>query len=799
MIENNELAMNMQSQLSFEEFRREVLNDFRLACISREVSLLGRREVLTGKAKFGIFGDGKEVAQIAMAKYFKPGDFRSGYYRDQTWAFATGVTNVEQFFSQLYADPDLENDPFSAGRQMNSHFATPNIDADGNWLPLTAQKNTAADMAPTAGQMPRALGLAYASKLFREVPELEGLTHLSHQGNEVCFATIGDASTSEGHFWETVNAAGVLQVPLCIFVWDDGYGISVPRKLQTTKGSISAALEGFRKGEETNGLEIYNVKGWDYAGLCEVFEEGIRKARETHVPVLFHVEEITQPQGHSTSGSHERYKSKDRLAWEKEFDCNLKMRQWIVENALVDEGTLQEIEAEAKVLAHEGRKRAWEKYIAPIRAQVQEVTAIFRQLIEEGRADTEFVQHTMQELSANREPLRRDVLKSAAHILFRHPRDFSPAMNELQLFYDNQLVTEKENYNTLLYATGANSALNVPEVPAQYADDAQVLNGYEVLNKYFDQLFIDNPLVFAFGEDVGKIGDVNQAFAGLQAKHGKTRIADTGIRELTIMGQGIGMALRGLRPIAEIQYLDYLLYGLQPLSDDVASLQYRTRGTQFCPIIVRTRGHRLEGIWHSGSPMGMIINSLRGFHVCVPRNMVQAAGMYNTLLRAHEPALVIESLNGYRLKERMPENVGEFTVPLGVPEILQEGSDITIVSYGSTLRIIEEALQTLSGLGVSCELIDVQTLLPFDTGHSILESLKKTNRILFVDEDVPGGGTAYMFQQVMEQQGGYRWLDVAPRTLSAQAHRPAYGSDGDYFSKPNVEDVVKVVMEMIRE
>ncbi|RPE09626.1 transketolase [Chitinophaga lutea] len=799
MIENNELAMNMQSQLSFEEFRKEVLNDFRLACISREVSLLGRREVLTGKAKFGIFGDGKEVAQIAMAKYFKPGDFRSGYYRDQTFAFASGIATVEQFFSQLYADPDINNDPFSAGRQMNSHFATPNIDMEGNWLNLAAMKNTAADMAPTAAQMPRALGLAFASKLFREVPELHQYDHLSRNGNEVCFATIGDASTSEGHFWETVNAAGVLQVPLVIFIWDDGYGISVPRKYQTTKGSISAALEGFRKNGNSNGLEIYNVKGWDYAGMCEVFEEGIRKARETHVPVLFHVEEITQPQGHSTSGSHERYKSKERLAWEKDFDCNLKMRQWLLENALAEESQLQQIEAEAKNIAQESRRSAWEKYISPIKTQVQQLLGLCEAILADGRGDTAFVTQAMQELASNREPARKDVLKTAAAILFKHPRNFSAAVDELQEFYDRQLALEKENYNTYLYATGPNSALNVPEVPAQYANDAPLINGYEVLNKYFDQLFSYHPTVFAFGEDVGKIGDVNQGFAGLQQKHGKQRIADTGIRELTIMGQGIGMALRGLRPIAEIQYLDYLLYGLQPLSDDVASLQYRTKGTQFCPIIVRTRGHRLEGIWHSGSPMGMIVNSLRGLHVCVPRNMVQAAGMYNTLLQANEPAIVIESLNGYRLKERLPENLRELTVPLGIPEVLHTGSDITIVSYGSTLRIVEEAMLVLEEQGVSCELIDVQTLLPFDINHSILESLKKTNRILFVDEDVPGGGTAYMFQQVMEIQGGYRWLDVAPRTLAAQAHRPAYGSDGDYFSKPNAEDVVKVVMDMIRE
>jgi pyruvate/2-oxoglutarate/acetoin dehydrogenase E1 component/TPP-dependent pyruvate/acetoin dehydrogenase alpha subunit len=800
MIENNELTMNMGSRLSFEEFRKEVLNDYRLACESREVSLLARKEVLTGKAKFGIFGDGKEVAQIAMAKYFHPGDFRSGYYRDQTFAFASGIATIEQFFSQLYADPDPENEPFSAGRQMNSHFATPNITDEGEWRDLTKIKNTATDMAPTAAQMPRALGLAFASKLFREVDVLKSFSHLSHNGNEVCFATIGDASTSEGHFWETMNAAGVLQVPLAVFVWDDGYGISVPRKYQTTKGSISAAMEGFRKTEDSNGFDIYNVKGWDYAGMCEVFENGLRKVRETHIPALFHVEEITQPQGHSTSGSHERYKSKDRLAWEKDFDCNRKMRQWILENALSDEATLQEIENKAKVLAQAGKKNAWEKYISPIRSQVQTMLAHGEAILNEGIADAAFVGRITQELQANREPLRRDILRAAASILFHHKKTKSPALQALQQYYDQVLAQERENYNTKLYATGANSALNVQEVAPVYASsESHTVNGYEVLNKYFDQLFSENPKVFAFGEDVGKIGDVNQGFAGLQQKHGKQRIFDTGIRELTIMGQAIGMALRGLRPIAEIQYLDYLLYGLQPLSDDVASLQYRTNGIQACPLIVRTRGHRLEGIWHSGSPMGMIIHSLRGMHVCVPRNMVQAAGMYNTLLRANEPAIVIESLNGYRLKEQLPENLTEFTVPLGIPEVLHAGTDITLVSYGSTLRIVEEAMHTLAQMGISCELIDVQTLLPFDINNSIVESLKKTNRILFIDEDVPGGGTAYMFQQVMELQGGYRWLDVAPRTLSAQAHRPAYGSDGDYFSKPNTEDVVKVVVSMMEE
>lgn len=792
--------MNLESRLSFEEFRKEVLNDYRLACESREISLLARKEVLTGKAKFGIFGDGKEVAQIAMSKYFQPGDFRSGYYRDQTVAFATGMATPVQFFSQLYADPDLENDPFSGGRQMNSHFATPNLDKNGNWLNLVEIKNSAADMAPTAAQMPRSVGLAYASKLFREVETLHPYKNLSNNGNEICFATIGDASTSEGHFWETMNAAGVLQVPLAVFVWDDGYGISVPRKFQTTKNSISAALEGFRKTEDSNGFDIYNVKGWDYAGMCEVFEAAIRKIRETHVPALFHVEEITQPQGHSTSGSHERYKSKERLAWEREFDCNVKMRSWIIENALCDEETLKAVEVESKVKAQQARKTAWEKYIAPIKEHLRSFIALAAPVAAAPGADADMVNLHIRNLRNNREPLRRDILKASAQILLKHKHlKADPAIRALQHFYDVYLREEKENYNSYLYATGPNSALNVPVVAPAYDADSIMVNGYEILNRYFDQLFANNPKVFAFGEDVGKIGDVNQGFAGLQQKHGKDRIADTGIRELTILGQGIGMALRGLRPIAEIQYLDYILYGLQPLSDDVASLQYRTKGSMHCPLIVRTRGHRLEGIWHSGSPMGMIVNALRGMHVCVPRNMVQAAGMYNTLLQANEPAIVIESLNGYRLKERLPVNLPSYTVPLGIPEILHEGTDVTIVTYGSMTRIVEEAMATLAEMEVSCELIDVQTLLPFDIHHSIVESLKKTNRILFIDEDVPGGGTAYMFQQVIEDQGGYRWLDVAPRTMSAQAHRPAYGSDGDYFSKPNTEEVVKVIMDMMQE
>lgn len=790
-------TMPADEKLSFERFRNEVLKDFRVACISRETSLLGRKEVLTGKAKFGIFGDGKEVAQVAMSKFFQPGDFRSGYYRDQTFAFAIGLTDAEKYFAQLYADPDINNDPFSAGRQMNAHFATENTDANGEWLDLVNIKNTAADLAPTAGQMPRSLGLAYASRMFRKVNELSSFTHLSQNGNEVCFTTIGDSSTSEGHFWETINAAGVLQVPLAVFVWDNGYGISVPKQYQTTKGSISEILKGFQKEEGTNGLNIYTVKGWDYAGMCEVFEEGIRLARTTHTPCVFHVEEITQPQGHSTSGSHERYKSTERLEWEREWDGIKKMKEWIVNSELATEDELSKIVEESKEEVRNGKNRAWEKYQAPIKAQAARTQELISSLITSIPEKTDELRKISAGLSANREPLRRDVMKAlsaAVRIAGKHDAAFW-----IKDYYKDLQKENADLFNTHLYNEGPKSALKVKPVAASFEKEAATINGYEVLNKYFDQLFASNPKVVAFGEDLGMIGDVNQGFAGLQAKHGSERIFDTGIRELTIMGQGIGLALRGLRPIAEIQYLDYLLYGLQPLSDDVATLHYRTFGKQSCPLIVRTRGHRLEGIWHSGSPMGMIINSLRGMYVCVPRNMTQAAGMYNTLLQGNDPAIVIECLNGYRLKEKLPSNLSTFAVQLGVPEVLKEGTDVTIVSYGSTLRIIQEAVTVLEQQGISCEIIDVQTLLPFDTDHLILESLKKTNRIVFVDEDVPGGAAAYMFNKVMEEQGGYRYLDVAARTITGKAHRPAYGSDGDYFSKPNAEDIEAVVVEMMGE
>ncbi|MBW0160456.1 MAG: transketolase [Sediminibacterium sp. Gen4] len=783
--------------LSFDGFRNAVIEDYRIAMISREVSLLGRREVLTGKAKFGIFGDGKEIAQIAMAKFFQPGDFRSGYYRDQTFMFATGLASVEQYFAQLYADPDIKNEPFSAGRQMNAHFSTRFVDENGNWLDLANRKNVSSDIAPTAGQMPRGLGLAFASRCFRSTKNPEAFEQLSHHGNEICFTTIGDASTSEGHFWETINAAGVLQVPLAVFVWDDGYGISVPKNFQTTKGSISAALKGFQKQADTNGIHIYKVKAWDYAGMCEVFEEALQKVRETHQPALFHVEEVTQPQGHSTSGSHERYKSPERLEWEKEWDCIKKMKEWMIENGLASIEELTEVEAAAKETVKEARNRAWEKYVAPIKQQAEQAATLIRQVMVNDIDKYNAIQQMANELAANKEPLRRDILRAIAVAIETAP--FSPSAEELKALRAQLLEENTSLYNSHLYNEGAKSALNVPEVKPLVAFDAPTVNGYEVLNKYFDALFAANPKVYAFGEDVGYTGDVNQGFAGLQEKHGKDRILDTGIRELTIVGQAIGMALRGLRPIAEIQYLDYLLYGLQPLSDDVSTTHFRTKGQQSCPVIIRTRGHRLEGIWHSGSPMGVVINALRGMYVCVPRNMVQAVGMYNTMLQSNDPAIIVECLNGYRLKEKLPDNLLEYTVPLGVPEIIREGTDVTLVSYGSTLRIIQDATDRLAAEGIDCEIVDVQTLLPFDLNHVILQSLKKTSRIIFIDEDVPGGAAAYMFNKVMEEQGGYKWLDASPRTLTAKAHRPGYGSDGDYFAKPNAEDVMDAVRSLMAE
>ena len=783
--------------LSFDLFRKEVLKDYQLVCESREASLLGRKEVLTGKAKFGIFGDGKEVPQVAMAKFFRPGDFYAGYYRDQTLGFALGTSTIEEFFSQLYADPDPRHDPHSAGRNMNAHFSSPLVGEDGEFLDLVNLKNFTAGLAPTAAHIPRSLGLAFASKAFRHIRELADLKNLSVNGNEICFCTIGDASTSEGHFWEIINAAGVLQIPLAVFVWDDGYGISVPVKCQTTKGSISEVLKGFQKKEGTNGIDIYKVKAWDYAGMCETFEAGLHKIRVSHTPALFHVEDLTQPQGHSTSGSHERYKPPERLEWERAWDAMKKMKEWIIENALASAEELEEIHNRAKDQVRNSRNAAWEKCMAPIQEQVNRSLILIRELLPAVPEKQEELEPVIRRLAALREPNRRDVMHNLHQALLISGQH--PAAASLQAFYQELNRENARFYNTHLYHEGRRRIENIESVPVRFAEDAPMLNGYEILNKYFDELFAHNPKVLAFGEDLGQIGDVNQGFAGLQLKYGKGRISDSGIRETAIIGQGIGLAMRGLRPIAEIQYLDYMLYAVQTLSDDLASLQYRTAGQQTAPLIVRTRGHRLEGIWHSGSPMGMLVHALRGMHICVPRNMVQAVGMYNTLLEGLDPALVIECLNGYRLKEKLPSNLLDYRVALGVPEIIREGSDVTIVSYGSTLRIITEAAEYLETMDIDCEIVDVQTLLPFDLHHHILVSLKKTNRIIFIDEDVPGGAAAYLFNKVMEEQGGYRWLDVAPRTLTAKAHRPAYASDGDYFSKPNLEDIIDAVREMMKE
>jgi pyruvate/2-oxoglutarate/acetoin dehydrogenase E1 component/TPP-dependent pyruvate/acetoin dehydrogenase alpha subunit len=783
--------------LSFDHFRREVLKDYRIVCESREASLLGRKEVLTGKAKFGIFGDGKEVPQVAVAKFFRPGDFYAGYYRDQTLGFALGISTIEEFFSQLYADPDITHDPHSGGRNMNSHFSSPLVGEDGEFLDLVNMKNFTAGLAPTAAHIPRSLGLAYASKAFRQIRELSDLHDLSVNGNEICFCTIGDASTSEGHFWEIINAAGVLQVPLAIFVWDDGYGISVPVKFQTTKGSISEVLRGFQKEEGTNGIDIYKVKAWDYAGMCETFEAGLHKIRVTHTPALFHVEELTQPQGHSTSGSHERYKSPERLEWERSWDAMKKMKEWIIENALASAEELEEIHTKSKELVRNSKNSAWEKCMAPIHEQVSHSLSRIRDVVSAMPEKQEEFEPIQRHLSSLREPNRRDVMHGLHQALL--VSGDHPAAASLRAFYQELIRENNRFYNTHLYQEGRKKIENIEPVHVRFAEDAPVMNGYEILNKYFDELFERNPRVLAFGEDLGQIGDVNQGFAGLQLKYGKGRISDSGIREIAIVGQGIGLAMRGLRPIAEIQYLDYMLYAIQTLSDDLASLHYRTAGRQSAPLIVRTRGHRLEGIWHSGSPMGMLVNAIRGIHVCVPRNMVQAVGMYNTLLEGMDPAIVIECLNGYRLKEKLPSNLTDFRVALGVPEVVREGSEVTIVSYGSTLRIIADAAEELSVMGIDCEIVDVQTLLPFDTKHIILDSLKKTNRIIFIDEDVPGGAAGYMFNKVMEEQGGYRWLDVSPRTLTAKAHRPAYASDGDYFSKPNMEDIIDAIQEMMKE
>ncbi len=783
------------AKLTVAEFKKTVLDDYALAYKSRQASLLGRKEVLTGKAKFGIFGDGKELPQIAMAKVFKNGDFRSGYYRDQTFMMGIGQHTVQEFFAQLYAHTDLEAEPASAGRMMNGHYGTRLLNEDGSWKELKNQKNSSSDISPTAGQMLRLVGLAQASKYYRQNKELIGENIFSNDGNEVAWGTIGNASSSEGHFFESINAAGVLQIPMVISVWDDSFGISVPAKYHTTKESISEILKGFQRDEKGEGFNIFVVNGWDYPELCRVYEEAGSIAREKHIPAIIHVKELTQPQGHSTSGSHERYKSKERLAWEQEYDCIVKFKEWIISSSLATEDELQAIESSIKKEVNDSKKFAWEAYLNPIKSDIKEAVSL---LIALGNSTPE-VTSLANELSAITEPIRKDIGVSVNKALRLTMGKNTPERMDLLAFKERYHSVNAHRYNSYLLSETSESALNVAEIKPMYSNDSKMMDGREIMQAFFDIVLERDPRVFAFGEDVGKIGDVNQGFAGLQEKYGESRVSDTGIRELTIIGQGIGAALRGLRPIAEIQYLDYLLYGLQPLSDDLATLQYRTKGGQKAPLIVRTRGHRLEGIWHSGSPIGMIINSLRGMHVLVPRDMTQAAGFYNTMLQSDEPALIIECLNGYRLKERMPDNLGTYTVALGIPEILHEGSDVTIVSYGSTLRVVEEAIKQLAEQGISSELIDVQSLLPFDINHTIVESLKKTNKIVFIDEDVPGGATAYMMQQVLETQGGYRYLDAKPLTIAAKPHRPPYGTDGDYFSKPNAEEIFETVMEMMHD
>ncbi len=772
-----------------------VLADYRLAVASREASLIGRKEVFMGKAKFGIFGDGKEVAQIAMAKVFRPGDFRSGYYRDQTFMLAIGEMTLQQYFAQLYAHPDVQADPMSAGRLMNGHFATRMLNEDGTLRDLTKLKNSASDVSPTASQMPRLVGLAYASKLFRNNPALASYPKLSRKGNEVAFGTIGNASTSEGMFFEAINAAGVLQIPMLTAVWDDGYGISVPAEYQTTKGSISKILAGFQRTKNEPGLEIFTVNGWDYEALCETFEKAEKVCRADHVPVLLHVTEMTQPQGHSTSGSHERYKSKDRLAWETSHDCIRKMREWIIEKEIAAPGELDEIEKEAKAFAKSQREEAWKAFNADIQSDQRELDA----LLEEASSVEPAIGAIKAELSATLNPVRLDAVRAAKRAAWLLRGSNSDARDRVIGWIERAARENAERFSSHLFSMSDRSALRVKEVKASYPDDGHQVDGREVLQACFRAAFERDPRVLAFGEDVGKIGDVNQGFAGLQEKFGEWRVTDTGIRECTILGQGIGLALRGLKPIAEIQYLDYLLYAIQIMSDDLACLQYRTKGGQKAPVIVRTRGHRLEGVWHAGSPMGMILGSIRGMHVLVPRDMTQAAGMYNTLLSSDDPALVVECLNGYRLKERMPSNIGEFTVPLGAPEVLLEGTDVTIVTYGSMCRIAMEAAAELEMLGVSCEVVDAQTLLPFDIHHAVTTSIRKTSRVVFADEDVPGGATAFMMQKVLEEQGAYRYLDSPPLTIAAKEHRPAYGSDGDYFSKPNTEEMVDQIYAMMRE
>ena len=772
-----------------------MLTDYKLACESREASLLGRKEVFMGKAKFGIFGDGKELAQLAMAKVFRQGDHRAGYYRDQTFMLAIGELTLQQYFAQLYAHPDVDADPASAGRLMNGHFATRMIDEKGAFKNLAKLKNSSSDISPTAGQMPRLVGLAYASKLFRNNPELAQFKELSNHGREIAFGTIGNASTSEGMFFEAINAAGVLQVPMLVSVWDDDYGISVPKEYQTTKGSISKILAGFQRTDTEKGFEILTVKGWDYQALIQIYEKAERICREDHVPVLVHVTEMTQPQGHSTSGSHERYKSKERLSWEVDHDCIRKLRLWLIENGVSTSEELSEIEKSAKASAKAAKDIAWRAF----NEEIQKDQRQLEKILDAASAEVGEIGELLRELKKTINPLRFDSMRTAKKAIRLLINSSSPVREELKDWIQKSEVENQERFNSFLLSNSDWSALKVKSIDPIYSEKSPLVDGREILQACFREALKRDPRVLAFGEDVGKIGDVNQGFAGLQDKFGELRVTDTGIRECTIVGQGIGAALRGLRPIAEIQYLDYLLYAIQIMSDDLACLQYRTKGGQKAPLIIRTRGHRLEGVWHAGSPMGMILHAIRGIHVLVPRDMTQAAGFYNTLLQSDDPALIIECLNGYRMKERLPDNISEFTIALGVPDILKEGSDVTIVTYGSMCRIVMEAVRDLERAGIFCEVIDVQTLLPFDINHTILESIKKTNRVIFADEDVPGGATAFMMQQVLEVQGAYRYLDATPRTITAKEHRPAYGSDGDYFSKPNSEEVFEVVYNLMNE
>ncbi len=775
--------------------RDSILRDYRIAYQSRQASLLGRREVLTGKAKFGIFGDGKEVAQVALARAFRKGDFRSGYYRDQTLLMALGCLRIEELFAQLYADADPRHEPSSAGRQMTAHFATRLVGEDGAWLRHVDSYNTSADVSPTASQMPRLVGLAQASRLYRELPELASRGGFSDSGNEIAWGTIGDASCAEGLFWESLNAAGVLGAPLVLSIWDDGYGISVPTSMQVTKGDISAVLRGFQRAPGSrDGYDLYSVRGWDYPALCETYLTAADIVRREHVPAIVHVTELTQPQGHSTSGSHERYKSPERLAWEQDHDCLRRMRTWMVEQEIAAPDELARCEQEDQELVREMQQFAWQRYRQPIEAEKQAFLDLAGGIEHRDAAEA-----AVAGLSRVPNPLRRDLAAAAHELLVTSRGESSPGRDKLARWRSELEGKGGERYGSHLYLDGEGSALAVPEVPAAYAEEAPLVNGFELLNRCFDAALERYPELLAFGQDVGQLGDVNQGFAGLQQRYGAQRVADTGIREATIIGQAIGLAMRGLRPIAEVQYLDYLLYALQILSDDLATLGWRSLGGQRAPVIVRTRGHRLEGVWHSGSPMAALVHLLRGVHICVPRNMTQAAGMYNTLLLGQEPALVVEVLNGYRVKERPPANIGEFTVPLGRPERLRQGGDVTVVTYGACCRIAQDAAELLARAGVEVELLDVQTLLPFDRDGRIVESLERTNRVVFVDEDVPGGGTAYMMQRVLEEQGGYQWLDAPPRTVSAAPHRPAYGSDGDYWSKPNRESIFDAVYGLMAE